>query len=65
MRPKWLPHERLPPLTRYTGAIGTPVHITGLVDLDVEIGGLRESVTFAIVDDLAVPLIIGTVYQDK
>ena len=31
----------------------------------VQIGDLRKSMTFAIVDDLAVPLIIGTAYQDK
>ena len=35
------------------------------MDLDVQIGDLRKSVTFAIVDDLAVPLILGMAYQDK
>ena len=41
------------------------MRIIGLVDLDLEIGDLRESVTFVIVDDLAVLLIVGTAYQDK
>ena len=35
------------------------------MDLDLEIGDLRKSITFAIVDDLAVSLIIGTAYQEK
>ena len=65
LRPEWLAHERPPPPTKYTGATGTPVRISGLMDLDVQIGDLRKSVTFAVVDDLAVPLIIGTAYQDK
>ena len=41
------------------------MHITGQVDLDLQIGDLRKSVTFAVVDDQAVPLIIRTAYQDK
>ena len=39
--------------------------ITGLLNLDLQIGDLKRSVTFAIVDNLAVPLIVGTAYQDK
>ena len=39
--------------------------MTGLMDLDLVIGDLRKSVTLAIVDDLAVPLIVGTAFQDK
>ena len=35
------------------------------MDLDVQIGDLQKSVMFANVDDLAVPLIISTAYQDK
>ena len=35
------------------------------MNLDVQVGDLRKSVTFAIVDDLAVPLIIGKIYQNK
>ena len=34
------------------------------MDLDVQISYLQKSVTFAIVGKLAVPLIIGTEYQD-
>ena len=41
------------------------MHISSLMDLDIQIRDLRRSVTFAIVDDVAVPLIIGTAYQDK
>ena len=52
-------------LTSYTGITGTPVKIYGFIDLDIQIGDLRMSVTFAIVDDPSVPLIIGTTYQDK
>ena len=35
------------------------------MNLDVHIGDLRQSVKFAIVSDLAEPLIIGTAYQEK
>ena len=35
------------------------------MDLNLQIGDLRKSVTFAIVDGLSVPLIIGTAYQEK
>ena len=35
------------------------------MDLNIQIGDLRKSVMFAIVDDLAVPLIIGAAYQEK
>ena len=42
-----------------------PAHISGLMDLDIQIGDLSKSITFAIVDDPALPLIIGTAYQDK
>ena len=35
------------------------------MDLDVQIGDLRKFVTFPIVDDLAVPLIVSTAYQEK
>ena len=35
------------------------------MDFDLKIGDLRKSIIFAIVDDLAMPLIIGTAYQDK
>ena len=35
------------------------------IDLDIQIGDLRKSVTLAIVDDLVVQLIIGMAYQDK
>ena len=49
----------------HTGASGTPVCITGPVDLNFWIGDLRESVAFTIVDDLAFLLIVGTVYQEK
>ena len=39
--------------------------ITGLVDLDLQIGCLRKTFTFAIFCDLAVPMIVDTAYQDK
>ena len=35
------------------------------MDLDLEIGDLRKSITVAIFDDLAVPSIVDTAYQDK
>ena len=35
------------------------------MDLDLQIGDLRKSVTFEIVDDLDVSLIVGTTYQNK
>ena len=57
--------EQLSPVTRYTGAIRTPVRITVLKDSDPQIADLHKPVTFTIVDNLAVPLIIGTVCQDK
>ena len=41
------------------------MHISGLMDLGVQVSDLRKFVTFAVVDDLAVPLIICTVYYDK
>ena len=40
------------------------MHISGHIDLYIQIVDLRKSIAFAIVDDLAVPLIIGTAYQD-
>ena len=58
-------HEFLPLPTRYTGATGTPMYISGLMDLDVQIADLCKSITFAFVDHLAVPLMIGTDHQDK
>ena len=42
---------------QYAGANETPVSISGLMDLDLQIGDLRDSITFPIVDDLAVPLL--------
>ena len=51
--------------TRCTGAIGKPVHTSGLKDSDILIENLRKSVTFAIMDDPIAPLIIGKAYQDK
>ena len=35
------------------------------MNLNLQIGDLRKSMTFAIVDDLAVPLIVRTAYQDR
>ena len=35
------------------------------MNLDSQIGALCKSVTFAIEDDLAEPLITGTAYQDR
>ena len=65
VRPEWLTQERLPPLTQNMGATRSPVRITCLMDLDLQIGDLRKSITFAIVDDLAVSLLMGTAYQDR
>ena len=65
IRLEWLLRERSLPPTRYTGATGTPVRITGLLDLDLQIGDLRKSITLAIVDHLAVPLIFTTAYKEK
>ena len=41
------------------------MHISGLKYLDIQIGNLRRAVTFVIVDDLVVPPIIDTAYQDR
>ena len=41
------------------------MRITVLLDLNLQIGNLRKSITFAFVDNPAVPLIVGTAYQDK
>ena len=57
-------NDRHPP-TRYTGATGAPVFIFGLIDFGIQIGYLRKSVTSAIMEDLTVPLIVGTAYQDR
>ena len=43
----------------------TPLHISGLVKLDIQVGDLRMRVTFAFVDDLALPIFIGPAYLDK
>ena len=65
LRPEWSTQEHSSPLALYTGATGTPVHISGLMDLDLQISDLRKSVTFAIVDNLAVTQIVGTTYEYK
>ena len=50
----------VPPLPSWkAGATGTPGHNSGLMNLDVKIEDHSKSVTFVIVYDLAVPLIIG------
>ena len=41
------------------------MHILGFMDLDVQIADPNKSVAFAIADNLAVPLIIGTSCQDR
>ena len=41
------------------------MHVTGPMDLELQISDLRKPVTFAIVDDLAVPLIVATASQDR
>ena len=39
--------------------------MSGLIDQDLQMGDLRKSITLAIVDDLAVPLITGATWQDQ
>ena len=50
---------------KYIGSTGTPVRIPVLVVLFLLIDDLRISISIAIVDDLAVSLIIGKAYQDR
>ena len=65
LRTRWLIHERRPPQTMYTDATGTSVPISRLIYMDLQIGDPRKSVAFAISNDLAVPVIVGTEYKDK
>ena len=41
------------------------MRVTGIIDLDLQTSYLCKSVIFAIVNDIAIPLIVGTAYEKK
>ena len=46
--------------SKLASASGTPINTTGTIPLRVRLGDLNVTVCFGIVDDLAVPMLIGT-----
>ena len=59
-------HVRTPSIPNPVFRInGTPVDISALMGMLIQIGDFRKSVMLSIVYDLAVLLIIGMAYQDR
>ena len=65
IRPYLAQLKRPPASSKLASANGTPIHVTGTIPLRIRLGDLNVTVCFCIVDDLAVPMLIGTSCQRR